>query len=399
MPVPDSELIERSRSGDSQAYGRLVERYQNLVRAVAASATGDLAASEELAQEAFITAWTRLDDLREPGRFSSWVCGIARNHARYRRRHDHRHAPMGSESVERMEQLPAQQRSPLDEVIERQEWDLMHTALADVPVSYREPLVLFYGLDRSIAEVARHLGVSRDTAKQRLHRGRKHLQHGVRTLLRKELTRPLGTAAIVVMAIAGSRAAQAGTGVGINQASTPLSSGGAPASKAGLSLVGSAKVAGLVAVGAALALYLIPAQEPDRPASPAQGPIVEPTATLQLAVPPAPVSAPNTKPDTTVAPSPERSATKPTSSSMTPLEVRTRPQRSLDRPTVTERGPESVREFPAVEPAHETAPPAGPDRAVLRQAIQTSDQRAPRRPRSMPIVPPDFADRIADIDI
>ncbi len=53
----DAELIQLCGQGDQSAYGQIVERYQSLVCSVAYNRCGDLALSEDLAQEAFILGW------------------------------------------------------------------------------------------------------------------------------------------------------------------------------------------------------------------------------------------------------------------------------------------------------------------------------------------------------
>ena len=75
----DARLLKASLRGDHDAFARIVRRYQALVCAITYSATGDVAASEDLAQETFLTAWKRLNSVREPSRLSAWLCTIARN--------------------------------------------------------------------------------------------------------------------------------------------------------------------------------------------------------------------------------------------------------------------------------------------------------------------------------
>ena len=75
----DAELVAGSLSGNRDAFGQIIARYQSLISSLAYSATGSLSHSEDLAQETFVTAWKRLRDLREPGKLRSWLCGIARN--------------------------------------------------------------------------------------------------------------------------------------------------------------------------------------------------------------------------------------------------------------------------------------------------------------------------------
>lgn len=76
---PDAQLVAASLSGDREAFGGIVARYQSLVCSLAYSATGSLSQSEDLAQETFIAAWKQLGHLRDPAKLRSWLCGIARN--------------------------------------------------------------------------------------------------------------------------------------------------------------------------------------------------------------------------------------------------------------------------------------------------------------------------------
>jgi len=75
----DAELVNASLTGDREAFGQIVARYQSLVCSLAYSATGSLNQSEDLAQETFLAAWRELRGLREPAKLRAWLCGIARN--------------------------------------------------------------------------------------------------------------------------------------------------------------------------------------------------------------------------------------------------------------------------------------------------------------------------------
>src|SRR5262249_53121200 len=77
--LPDDLLWQRSRAGDRAAFGQIVERYQSLICSLACSACGNLARSEEIGQETFLTAWQTLGELREPDKLRPWLCGIVRN--------------------------------------------------------------------------------------------------------------------------------------------------------------------------------------------------------------------------------------------------------------------------------------------------------------------------------
>src|SRR5207249_8627269 len=75
----DADLVAAALTGNREAFGQIVARYQSLICSLAYSATGSLGQSEDLAQETFITAWKHLPVLREPGKLRAWLCGIARN--------------------------------------------------------------------------------------------------------------------------------------------------------------------------------------------------------------------------------------------------------------------------------------------------------------------------------
>jgi RNA polymerase sigma factor (sigma-70 family) len=80
----DSELIARAlATEDRAAFGELVRRHQSAVRRFLRQLTGgDAAQADDLAQETFLQAWRSLGRFRGEASFSTWLLGIARNHAR-----------------------------------------------------------------------------------------------------------------------------------------------------------------------------------------------------------------------------------------------------------------------------------------------------------------------------
>src|SRR5258708_36722353 len=76
--LSDAQLVAASLSGDRDAFGQIVERYQTLVSSLAYCATGNVSRSEDLAQETFVSAWKQLAELREPAKLRPWLCSVAR---------------------------------------------------------------------------------------------------------------------------------------------------------------------------------------------------------------------------------------------------------------------------------------------------------------------------------
>jgi RNA polymerase sigma-70 factor (ECF subfamily) len=84
--VTDADLVARAREGDRAAFGDLVERHQAAVRRAALSAVGSRADADDVAQEAFLLAYRRLDSFRGDASFKTWLLTITWNQAMNHRR-------------------------------------------------------------------------------------------------------------------------------------------------------------------------------------------------------------------------------------------------------------------------------------------------------------------------
>jgi len=84
--VSDADLVVRAREGDTAAFGELVTRHQTAVFRAALAALGSPADAEDVTQEAFISAYTRLSSFRGDASFKTWLLTIAWNQAINRRR-------------------------------------------------------------------------------------------------------------------------------------------------------------------------------------------------------------------------------------------------------------------------------------------------------------------------
>jgi RNA polymerase sigma-70 factor (ECF subfamily) len=172
----DAELVHAARAGDERAFAALVERHEALAIATAFARVRDLALAEDLAQEAFVVAWSSLARLREQDRFAPWLCGIVRNVARADRRHRRRHAPAPTEPLERLAAIATGEPTPLDQAAQREELARTWDAIAELAIADRAPLLLFWQLDGSYARVAAALGLREEAVRQRICRARGRLR-------------------------------------------------------------------------------------------------------------------------------------------------------------------------------------------------------------------------------
>ena len=192
----DADLVLAAANGDKQAFVEIVARHQAMVCGVALGIVGNIAASEDVAQEAFLTAWQKIRELREPEKLRAWLRQIARHaalgHLRRQRGHD---------VLEEETELPDLAPAPDQQVAGREEAALLRCALTQLPEIYREPLILYYREHQSTKAVAETLDISEDTVRQRLARGREMLRENLSETVEGILTRT-GPTALFTMTFA-----------------------------------------------------------------------------------------------------------------------------------------------------------------------------------------------------
>ena len=76
----EKRLIAGLRTGEREAFERLLDLYQDKVYGMVRRMVGEPDA-EDVTQDAFLAAFERLDSCREPARFSGWLLRIVRNRA------------------------------------------------------------------------------------------------------------------------------------------------------------------------------------------------------------------------------------------------------------------------------------------------------------------------------
>jgi RNA polymerase sigma-70 factor (ECF subfamily) len=189
----DSELIEEALEGDTSSYGLLVTRYKNSVHNMAYRMMNNAEDAEDIAQEAFISAYRSLDRFDTNRRFSPWLFRITINLCiDHLRRQRYRPIYIDDEGTymdegESKIQIPDSSPDPqmMAETAEIRE--IIEGAIAGLSPKYRAVLMLRYLEDFTYAEISEALDVSTNTVKTHLHRGREILKRKIKPLLREEL--------------------------------------------------------------------------------------------------------------------------------------------------------------------------------------------------------------------
>lgn len=167
------EIIDKARAGDRQAFGTLVERFQPAVFAVALARLRNVNDAQELTQEVFVHAMTKIGQLREAPAFVSWLKQIAVRMAINRMT---RKAPLQAGEPEMLATAPAEQAGPLERLITAEQQDAVHGGLARLKPLDRQTLVAFYIQGHTLEEMARDFAAPLGTIKRRLHVARKRLK-------------------------------------------------------------------------------------------------------------------------------------------------------------------------------------------------------------------------------
>ncbi|MCA8919268.1 MAG: RNA polymerase sigma factor [Planctomycetes bacterium] len=166
----DEALIRLAQQGDHEAFGHLVERYYRAAYASAYGVLGNSSDAEEIAQETFVQVFQKLDRLREPGAFTSWVWRIARDTALKHIRKHKRIRPVAETPEVESEDRP---HTPL---IADEEKEQLLAALGEIPEDMREALLMRYWEELEYEEMANRTGVSAAALYQRVCRGLKRLR-------------------------------------------------------------------------------------------------------------------------------------------------------------------------------------------------------------------------------
>lgn len=176
-PCRLSQLVRRAQTGDRQAFGELFERYQGQVFSTALRRLGDYAEAQELCQEVFVQALTKLAQLRDPACFGGWIRSIARRMAINRMA---RRPPAVATEPEVLETTTlAATRTPLANVLRSERSDQLRAGLRRLGELDRETLLAFYMRGQSLVEMSDHFDAPVGTIKRRLHVARKRLSKEV----------------------------------------------------------------------------------------------------------------------------------------------------------------------------------------------------------------------------
>ena len=152
------ELVLAAQGGDRDAYGQLYCRFARAVHAVLLARLPRTQV-EDLVQDVFLHAMTKLRELREPAAFGGWICTLARRRAADHYRRSVPEAPLPPTIASGSSPETAAEAAAAV------------AAIQELPEAYRETLAMRLIAGMSGPEIAAATGLTPDSVRVNLHRG------------------------------------------------------------------------------------------------------------------------------------------------------------------------------------------------------------------------------------
>ena len=185
VEVSDLELVRLAQAGDTGAFGELVERNRRAVFRAALAAVGSATEADDVAQEAFVTAWRKLSGFRGESQFRTWLLSITWRKAIDRRKSLNKWLKLaafaskdegGDSMFDLAEQVPSTEQTP-DTALESSELQRdIRRLIGTLPRKLRDALLLAGTGDHTYDEISRMLETPVGTIKWRVAEARRVLK-------------------------------------------------------------------------------------------------------------------------------------------------------------------------------------------------------------------------------
>lgn len=175
----DENIVERALTGDAEAFGELVRRWERRIFALTYGMLGREEDARDATQETFIAAFRNLRGFRGEAKVSSWLHRIAVNQCITRQRRAKVRSETALEDEEERDAgtlASPTAFSPVRVVENRQTTQAVRKAINSLPVELRQVVVMKEFEDLTFKEIAEVLGLPLSTVKSRLYTALKQLE-------------------------------------------------------------------------------------------------------------------------------------------------------------------------------------------------------------------------------
>ncbi|WP_167605537.1 RNA polymerase sigma factor [Maribellus sediminis] len=179
----DIYYIEKVKSGETNAFSYIVEKYKEIVFSIALKVLKNREDAEELAQESFIKAYNSLHTFKGNAKFSTWLYRITYNSciSEIRKR------KMNFASTSEIEIKDESEELNLDGIPAENRAQVIKQALDQLPEDEYTLVLLYYFEEQSIEDIGKVTGLSESNTKVKLYRARKKLYTIISNIMKDEL--------------------------------------------------------------------------------------------------------------------------------------------------------------------------------------------------------------------
>jgi RNA polymerase sigma-70 factor, ECF subfamily len=184
--LTDADVVRRVRTGDSALFEVLMRRHNQRVYRVARAVVKDEADVEDVMQQAYINAFTHLQQFEERSQFSTWLTRIVLHEAFNRRRKAQRSASLGAgdshpdeDRGDFMDSFESPAADPERQAYAHELTRVLEAAVDTLPETYRIVFMLRDVEGLSTQETGEALGLGAEAVKTRLHRARAMIRRAV----------------------------------------------------------------------------------------------------------------------------------------------------------------------------------------------------------------------------
>ncbi len=165
------ETVEAARAGDERAFETLFRAHRDSIFSIAMHYLGDRDVAEDVTQDAFVTAWDQLPNLREPAAFGGWLRTLAINRVR-----DHFRGKRDEDPLDDENPLPSGEDGPERSLQQDEKQQAVREAILGLPDHQRLVVTMHYLEGRSVKEIMQEMDLPKGTVVSRLSRGRDNLR-------------------------------------------------------------------------------------------------------------------------------------------------------------------------------------------------------------------------------
>ncbi|MBX9787573.1 MAG: sigma-70 family RNA polymerase sigma factor [Pirellulales bacterium] len=183
----DAELIAAALDGQSLAFGELVCRYQDRLYHALVHLVGSADDARDIAQDAFVQAYVKLESFQGASAFYTWLYRIAMNLAASRFRRQRRQVSVDAGREQAGQEPTAVDRGPGERLMQAERVEQVQAALLALSDEHRHVLVLRELEGWSYETIADTLDLPVGTVRSRLHRARIELRSQLQEVFEEDL--------------------------------------------------------------------------------------------------------------------------------------------------------------------------------------------------------------------